>query len=178
MNKTVLGITAAVIILGGGAFALTQSNDNNTNNQQANVESSDASMEKKDDVAMEKSEEAMEKDSTEKSDDTAMMKKAETFITLAEFESHKDTYNDQKKVLFFHASWCPICNGIEEEITSDPTQIPSNTTFIKTDFDSSTDLRKKYGVTTQYTFVQIDNEGNELDQWSATNLDKAIAGIN
>jgi hypothetical protein len=56
-------------------------------------------------------------------------------------------------------------------------KIPAGVTIIKTDFDSSTDLRQKYGVTTQYTFVQVDSNGNEIAQWSATNTDKAIAGI-
>ena len=99
------------------------------------------------------------------------------YITLAQYNSDPTKYADSKIVYFFHASWCPICKGIDTEITNDPTKIPADTTIIKTDFDSSTDLRKKYGVTYQYTFVQVDSSGNEVKQWSALNLDKAIAGI-
>jgi thiol-disulfide isomerase/thioredoxin len=174
MNKTMISIVAALVILGGGAaaFVATRGNESSNNQAQTSKSTGDA-MEKKDSEVMEKTDEAMEKH-----DDTAMMKKAESYTTLAEFEGHKDNYNDQKKVLFFHASWCPICKSIDEDITSDTSQIPSGTSFIKTDFDTSTELRQKYGVTTQYTFVQIDNNGNEIAQWSATNLDKAIAGIN
>jgi thiol-disulfide isomerase/thioredoxin len=178
MNKTVIGIIAAFVILGVGAAAFVMSNDSEPNNNETSqadsMEKKDADAMKNDDAeSMEKTDETMEKDA-----DDAMMKKAESYVTLAEFDAHKDSYTDQKKVYFFHASWCPICKSIDEDITSDPNQIPSGTTFIKTDFDTSTDLRQKYGVTTQYTFVQVDNDGNEVAQWSATSLDKAIAGIN
>lgn len=100
-----------------------------------------------------------------------------SYITQSEFQQNQSAYAGVTKVLFFHASWCPICQSIDKDISSDPAQIPESTVFIKTDFDSSTELRQKYGVTTQYTFVKIDEGGNELKQWSATNLDKAIAGI-
>lgn len=36
------------------------------------------------------------------------------------------------------------------------------------DFDTATDLRQKYGVTVQHTFLQIDAEGTELAKWSGS----------
>lgn len=56
-------------------------------------------------------------------------------------------------------------------------KIPAGVTMIKTDFDNSTDLRQKYGVTSQYSFVQVDNNGDKTAQWSATSLAKAVDGI-
>ena len=167
MNKSIVGIILAVLVIGGGATAIiaTSSSPDDENSEIAQTETTDV-MEKKDG------------DATEKTEDDVMMKKSETYVTLSDFNTNKTSYDEQKKVYFFHASWCPICKSIDEDISSDPTQIPSNTTFIKTDFDTSTELRQKYGVTSQYTFVQVDTEGNEVDQWSATSLDKAIAGIN
>ncbi len=99
------------------------------------------------------------------------------YITLAEYTANPTQYSQTKKVYFFHASWCPICQAIEKQIQADTTRIPAGVTFIKTDFDSNTQLRKQYGVTYQYTFVQIDDTGNEVSQWTASTLDKAIAGI-
>lgn len=99
------------------------------------------------------------------------------YITLAEYDSNQKGYENVKKVYFFHASWCPICRSIDEAITSNTNAIPDGVTIIKTDFDSSIDLRKKYGVTYQYTFVQIDNNGNETAQWTAATLEKALSGI-
>jgi thiol-disulfide isomerase/thioredoxin len=174
MNKTILSVIAVLIIVGGGVAALVMGSESGEKNNQTTAESTDATMEKNDSDSMEKTEEVMEKTVGE----DAMMEKTESYVTLADYESDENSYKDQKKVYFFHASWCPICKSIDEDITSDPSQIPSDTTFIKTDFDTATELRQKYGVTTQYTFVQVDNDGNEVAQWSATNLDKAIAGIN
>ncbi len=174
MNKNLIGVILGIIIVAGGAFAFAmQSDTDSKTSEQSQTETADV-MEKND------SEEAMKKDGDEtmdKTEDEAMMKKTVTYVELADFDANKDTYDNQTKVYFFHASWCPICKSIDEDITSDPTQIPSNTTLIKADFDTSTELRQKYGVTTQYTFVKVDNDGNEISQWSATSLDKAIAGI-
>lgn len=99
------------------------------------------------------------------------------FITLEDYQSNPQEYATNTVVYFFHASWCPICVSIEKEINQDPDQIPDGVVYVKTDFDSSTDLRKKYGVTTQYTFVQVDGNGNEVKQWTSSNLTSSVANI-
>ena len=99
------------------------------------------------------------------------------YVTLAEYNNNPDAYKDTKKVYFFHASWCSVCQAIDKEINADLYKIPNGVTIIKTDFDESTDLRKKFGVTTQYTFVQVDAAGNEVSQWVATSFDSVLSGI-
>ena len=180
MNKKALVILAIVVglfLVGGGVFAYS-------NNQNEKKEQETMAMEKKaTDEAMMKQEQtaAMEKAKMAKEEDAMStddaMSKHGSYVTLATYNSNPAKYADTKKVYFFHASWCPICQGIHKEIEADMSLIPTGVTLIKTDFDSSTDLRQKYGVTTQYTFVQVDNSGNETAQWSATSLQKAIAGI-
>ncbi len=61
-------------------------------------------------------------------------------------------------VLFFHANWCPTCVAIEKDIEKNKKNIPENLTLLKVNYDDADDLKEKYGVTGQYTFVQIDNE--------------------
>lgn len=173
MNKKALVVVSIVVglfLAGGGIFAYTN-NQNNKNEQEK------MAMEKAEDEAMAKKEEAaaMEKDKMAKEGDA--MSKQGSYVTLADYNKDPSKYADSKKVYFFHASWCPICQGIDKEINADMSKIPAGVTMIKTDFDSSTDLRQKYGVTTQYTFVQVDNSGSETNQWSATSLAKAIDGI-
>ncbi len=99
------------------------------------------------------------------------------YITLATYNTDPSRYFNYKKVYFFHASWCPICQKIDKDLTRSADSVPSDTLIIKADFDDTPDLRKKYGVTTQYTFVQVDNAGNEISQWSATSLSDAVSGI-
>ena len=175
MNKITSVIIAAVIgilLIGGGAMAYR-----NNQNDKKEVEK----------MAMEKSKKAAEKEAMAKEDamkkDGDSMKKEDvmakpgSYITLADYNTNPSKYADSKKIYYFHASWCPICQAIEKEINADMTKIPAGVTLIKTDFDNSTALRKKYGVTYQHTFVQVDENGNETAQWSATTLDKVVAGI-
>jgi thiol-disulfide isomerase/thioredoxin len=166
MSKRALVLVSVIIglfLVGGGVLAYTK-------NQQDKKE--------QDKMAMEQSEAMMKKDDADamaKEGDT--MSKQGAYVTLADYNADTAKYADTKKVYFFHASWCPICQGIEKEIKADMSQIPAGVTLIKTDFDTSTALRQKYEVTTQYTFVQVDNNGNEVARWSATSLADAIAGI-
>lgn len=69
------------------------------------------------------------------------------------------------KVLFFHASWCPQCRQLDADIKNGG--IPDNTTILKVDYDSNQDLRKKYGVTIQTTFVVVDENGNLTKKYVA-----------
>lgn len=64
------------------------------------------------------------------------------------------------KVLFFHASWCPKCRALEEDILA--SDIPDNFTVFKVDFDNSNELRQRYGVTLQTTIVYVDDDGEAL----------------
>lgn len=173
ISKVTLSIIFAIILIGAVVAVLIINKGSDDNNDKTETSQTSEQSSTNDNQIAEQNDEKLE-NSNEITNDS----KVETYISLADFESNKDSFNNQKKVYFFHASWCPICKSIDEDIASDTTQIPDDTTFIKTDFDTSTDLRKKYGVTTQYSFVQIDNYGNEIAQWSATNLDKAILGIN
>ena len=69
------------------------------------------------------------------------------------------------RVLFFHAPWCAQCRSIEKGMT--PDAIPSGVTIFKTDYDSNQELRKKYGVTLQTTFVVLDSDGNVAKKYVA-----------
>lgn len=70
-----------------------------------------------------------------------------------------------QKVLFFHAPWCPQCRSIEAGINEQG--VPEGYTIIKVDYDTNQDLRQRYEVTLQTTFVKIDDNGNEIDKYVA-----------
>lgn len=169
-SKILVISVIGLIVVAGGAIALS-SRDTTTSQSQNAVEQSTEST---DAVATTDNQELSV--ASESEDNQASSMKG-SFITLADYEANPGQYQDSKKVHFFHASWCPVCNGIEKEINADMSKIPQGVTIIKTDFDKETDLKKKFGVTTQATFVQIDESGNEIAQWSADSLDKAVKGI-
>lgn len=64
-----------------------------------------------------------------------------------------------KRILFFHAPWCSQCRSLEAGISAQT--LPHNVAIFKVDYDSRQDLRQKYGVTLQTTFLVL-NEKNEV----------------
>ncbi len=64
------------------------------------------------------------------------------------------------KALFFHATWCPNCRQLDEELRA--AGAPDGLTVFKVDYDSRTDLRRQYGVTLQTTVVFVDDDGTAI----------------
>lgn len=82
-----------------------------------------------------------------------------------------------KVVLFFHAPWCPFCKSADSAFKTSLDKIPKGVAVLKTDYDSNLDLRKKYAVTYQHTFVQIDANGNQITKWTSGDIDMLIKNI-
>lgn len=91
--------------------------------------------------------------------------KAESYKEYSEATVAAEQKAGNKIVLFFHATWCPECRAADAAFKAHPEKIPAGVTVLKTDYDSNTALKKKYVVTYQHTFVQIDNNGNLVTKW-------------
>ena len=65
------------------------------------------------------------------------------------------TSKAEHTVLFFHATWCPSCRTLDKIIEGG--EVPDGISILKVDYDTNTDLRKKYAVTTQPTLVEVPN---------------------
>ena len=86
----------------------------------------------------------------------------------------------QDRWLNFHASWCPQCRRLDQDINANPDQIPSGVVILKVDFDDNGDLKRQYGVTQQTTIVRIDADGREVSRYVAFDeptLANVIAGL-
>ncbi|MCD5381161.1 MAG: thioredoxin family protein [Candidatus Pacebacteria bacterium] len=84
----------------------------------------------------------------------------------------------EKVVIYFKASWCPSCRIADANIKSNLDNIPSNLTLLHTDYDTAKDLKKKYGVRTQHTFVQVDKNGEFIKLWvGSMSLEKLVKEI-
>lgn len=90
------------------------------------------------------------------------------FISLPTYETDKDTYHEGDVVLFFNASWCSNCARPIASLSENPEEIPEDLTVVSVDFDQETELKKKYGITTQHTFVQVNEDGTEVTRWSGS----------
>jgi thiol-disulfide isomerase/thioredoxin len=81
-------------------------------------------------------------------------------------------HEDKRRVLFFHASWCPTCKTANKNFISQREEIPQNIVLLKLNYDKETDLKKKYGITYQHTFVLVDKEGNSISKWNGGDIAK------
>jgi thiol-disulfide isomerase/thioredoxin len=140
--------------------------------------------EKMEQQAMEENKMMMDKKSTEEKDammmkNDSMMKKEETSMagdTMMKSGSY-ESYTAEKVgaasathdiVLFFRASWCPTCISVDKDIKANLSQIPSSLTILDVNYDKSAELKKKYGVTYQHTFVQVAADGTLIKKWSGS----------
>ncbi len=81
----------------------------------------------------------------------------------------------KKRVYFFFAPWCPTCVPTDKEFQANLGKIPEDIVLFRTDYDSSTELKKQYGITYQHTFVQVDEDGNAVKKWNGGGIEELIA---
>jgi thiol-disulfide isomerase/thioredoxin len=122
-------------------------------------------------AAMEDDHMAMEGDVMVKTD--TMMSSPGEYVDFSE-SVWNGLYKKEPFVLFFHASWCPSCKQTDSEINADPSKIPTGTTIVKVNYDTSADLKKEYGVTYQHTYVYFDAQGNMVKKTAGDNFAKII----
>jgi len=91
---------------------------------------------------------------------------AEVATTPGTFETYSPEKlalaNNGTVVLFFHADWCPSCRGLENDLNARLGEISNNTHILKLDYDTETELKRRYEVIRQHTLVVVDADGTEL----------------
>ena len=167
MNKTtgiIIGIIVVIIIAGGIYASMNKSDDVMMD------ENMDESPEMEDDKTMQ------DDDTNEMADEDGMMKSGSYEAYAPEKLVRAETGD---VVLFFHASWCPSCRGLNADIEKNLEAIPSEVSILKIDYDTESELKKKYGVTYQHTLVQVDADGNLVKKWSGSpTLSRLVSEIN
>lgn len=186
MNKQLIVIAGIiVIVLLGGVLILSQRSSQTSDSMMKSEDSmmkeeltpTDAMM--KDDAKpsgtmMEDTDKMMKKDE-------GMMEKSGSYVpytaaSLADAAAHK-------RVLFFYANWCPTCKPADAAFEANKDKIPEGVALIRVNYnDTDTDqeekdLAKKYQVTYQHTFVQIDSSGKEVTRWNGGQIKELTQNI-
>jgi thiol-disulfide isomerase/thioredoxin len=65
-------------------------------------------------------------------------------------------------ILFFHASWCPLCRSTEERILDELENLKGGAVIFKINYDTEIALKKEYGITYQDALVPIKASGQVL----------------
>lgn len=145
MNKTVISVVIAIVLIIGSALAYVFSTSGDkSQSSESSVSSPQASA------------------TPAPEQGAAVSTQPGKYVTYSE---DKIKAIDGTKLLFFHAPWCPQCREIEKSINEGG--VPAGVTVLKVDYDSNQALRQKYGVTLQTTFVKIDDAGNKVASYVA-----------
>jgi thiol-disulfide isomerase/thioredoxin len=72
--------------------------------------------------------------------------------------------SESPMILFFHAPWCPLCRKSDEVLLEIFDELKGGVIWVKVDYDTETELRKKYAVTYQDTFVIINAKGEVVSK--------------
>lgn len=86
------------------------------------------------------------------------------------------TLTGSRILLFFHADWCPTCRNFEKQIGE--ATLPKDVIIYKVDYDTATELKKKYSILSQSTWVQIDIDWAMYKRWlGKSDLDDILSDM-
>lgn len=90
---------------------------------------------------------------------------------------------DTRRVLFFYANWCPTCKPADQDLRDNIQKLPDDVAVIRVNYnddqtdESEKELAKKYKVTYQHTFVQIDQNGEVVTKWNGEGIEKLLSNL-
>lgn len=160
-QKMLMGLVLGVVILGGGFLIFGQlgSDGNSTSHQETSMVKTNSMTAS--DTDQGKSETVMVQGMAEEGQVAAGNYQDYSAGALAAVVAE-----GKKPVLFFHANWCPSCRQADKDIKDNLSALPEDVVVLKTDYDTQSELKKKYGITYQHTFVQVDAEGELVTKWN------------
>ena len=179
----ILVIVAVVAVLGVGVFTLSQ----NSSKSDSMIKKDETVIQKDTQNSMEKTK-TPEQEAKEKKEGEAMMKKTDDkmkadsrYVEYSKVALEKAATN--RRVLFFYASWCPTCRPADASFKENMSEIPEDVTLIRVNYNDpetdqeEKDLAKKYGITYQHTYVQIDSTGKEVTKWNGGQINELLSNI-
>jgi len=175
MNNKLLAVIGVIILLSVGFIYVRNQQTLDKERMMIPAESMEEagdSMVKPTDAMMEDTKTG---DDSMQKDEGTMMKDEPRYVVYS--KSAFDAASGKKRVLFFHAPWCPTCRPADAAFQKDAALIPEGVVLFKTDYDTSTDLKNKYSITYQHTFVQVDSNGNEVSKWNGGGITELTANI-
>lgn len=176
-SNTIIGLIIALVVAAGGyVFFTTQDSGVHSDAMATDATKEMAESDTMMDEEMDEEIDGMTKSADTVTKEDSMMHEVGEYLPYSEDKLAMAEEGDV--VLSFYASWCPSCRALESDIQENLENIPSDVTILEVNYDTETDLKKKYGITQQHTFVQVDAAGNELAQWSGSRtLEELLADM-
>lgn len=139
-KKFLFGIVAIVAFVALGYFIVSSNNSSNSSGQNA----------------------------SEQTNTNQNPELAKRYVQFSQESLANATVNNGKAVIFFAAfKWCPTCQAADRDFKANFDKLPKDVSILIADYDSATELKNKYGVTIQDTFIQVDSQGKEITRWNS-----------
>lgn len=174
MNKILIAIVI-VVVLGGGAWLLlnSDSTNGNSNKQVSNsamkATNTNSPSNENSDIMVDSNTNVVQPTNVSSNVNVSV---PSTGVYTAYSSSAFNAASDQKRIYFFHAAWCPTCKIANTDFEQNGDSIPAGVTIFKTDYDTQDELKNRYGVTYQHTFVQVDTNDNLVTKWNGGGVDQ------
>ncbi len=172
-TSAIISIAAVVLVLGGVVYYASKPKVTNKADEEKAVVEKGIMEQKGNNMTTGKKNDAMVKEEpVMQKEGAGMMDTGEAMAKPGSYEAYSQDKlalaENGKVVLFFRASWCPTCRALDANIRSNLGTIPAGVTILDVDYDNSTALKKKYGVTYQHTLVQVGPLGEQLAKWTGS----------
>ena len=187
-------LLTVALIVGTASFVFGAGSQETKSASGDSMMKSDSAM-KSSDSMMKSGDSMMKSDNSMKSDDS-MMKTSDSDKMMAADPMDSTAYNvkglgsqvmafttasaaqaiaaKHTVVYFFAATWCPDCMATYKDLKAHFSMIPANLTIVFVDYDKAMDLKAKYGITAQHTFVSIGPKGEKEKVWNGS---KTVADL-
>jgi thiol-disulfide isomerase/thioredoxin len=172
-NKTFLVVFVLLLLLGGGLFSFINGRRNTETGNAMPTDLNSVVKEKNVNEIQTEPIDSLKEGGEIRYDDNQNFVGVYIQYNQRNFENN----SDKKRVLFFHAPWCPYCRSADEDFKNNISMIPDDVVILKTDYDSELELKKKYGVTYQHTFVQVDEGGELVTKWNGGETEELLENI-
>jgi len=135
MRTILIIISAVVLILGAGYFAMNSASDSSLIEKKVPLQDKQGSVKE------------LESDGV-------------TAGVYAPYDAEQIAQSKADHILlFFHATWCPSCRALDADIVANANSIPAGVEIYKVDYDIEVALKRQYGVTTQHSIIEISSTG-------------------
>lgn len=92
-------------------------------------------------------------------------------------ENYQALLGKEPMVLYFYAAWCPACREQDKNIIADLANFPKKTKILKANYDTERELKVKYGIQVQTSFVVLDSSGKVVASLLDPSLDDLKSAI-
>ena len=99
-----------------------------------------------------------------------------TKVIFTTLDAAKALAAKRPTVLFFAADWCPYCQADLRDINANGDRL-GDVAIVVADYDKTAELKAKYRITVQDTFVQIDANGKQKAVWAGGGVDGILSHI-